>query len=271
MIYVLFSGGIDSLACLVWAKESFNADIMPVHISYGSQYEEKEAAAVRIVLRDVYPDCWLLSIADLKEDIVTGHVPFRNTVFLTRVAMEPDCTGIVFGMLRGETSEDKNPKFIRRLEALLQSQLVRTVYSKKRDFAIYTPFATQTKTEVVAWLLSKGYNREVQQTVSCYGNTVRQCGKCQACFNRWVAFMLNGVPQSYVSDPGEYGLNWISAFLHKGSRALPGVASLRWWSRFRWNWEAAKALHRYCKVKYQGRGLIMTVLHLYNQQETKSV
>ena len=250
MIYVLFSGGIDSLGCLTWAAFHWGwENVTPVYCRIGSVYEEQELKAVDRLL-GVFdcPRAMILDLQGLKEDKQTAHVPFRNLSILLKVAALPDCNGIVFGMLMGEASEDKGWLFARRVQMLIRSQLAATIYSPGRKFSLYTPFAWKTKAGVVDWLVSLGLIGLLPYTYSCYSGDAIPCGVCMACLRRWVA--LPGSPNhTYRSHPAEWALRslfgesvWHDGRLKPRAWRVPNVLA---WPGL---WQAWRALSAFFEV-----------------------
>lgn len=188
---VLFSSGIDSLACLLWAKEQygkFQDDVTAMYVDIGTKYATIEIEAIKHLLDFDYMFIDMLLLGKLEGSI--GHIPMRNIFLLELAALYSD--NIVFGMLKGELSEDKGPSFIRRMQKLFDSQTVGNLYHGKSKITIHTPFANMTKTEVVAWLLSRGVTKEtLSKTIGCLNGV--NCGQCISCFNRAVAFINNGL------------------------------------------------------------------------------
>lgn len=196
MISVLFSGGIDSWACLLWAVTKFGKEnVRPVYYNYGQKCAQIEiASAIKLCLRlELMLDIVLLP--GMKEDVATGHVPMRNLTFIMQEAAREDCDGIVLGMLKGEASEDKNPKFVRRVQTLIASQFEKSIYrSQGKYFHLYVPFARKTKAQVVKWLMCyPPFAFSVFDTVGCYSAKEGGCGLCMSCQNRWIAFELNNL------------------------------------------------------------------------------
>lgn len=216
MIYVLFSSGIDSLACLVWAVGKWGwGKVMPIYVRVGSVYEEKEMkAANEILTRMNAPYAIVVAMPGLTEDRTTAHVPFRNLSLILNVAKYEDCEGVVFGMLLGEAPEDKNPRFVKRLETLIQSQLAGNVYQRRRAFKIYTPFRWCTKRGVVNWLINSGCRELLLMAISCHSGTVGPCGRCIPCFTRWAAMLANGLTSNYAEHPAEWMLVQLRQRLH---------------------------------------------------------
>jgi 7-cyano-7-deazaguanine synthase in queuosine biosynthesis len=211
---VLFSSGIDSLACLLWAKEQygkFENDVTAMYVDMHTKYSSNELYAARWFMKKYKVNQHLVGMGMLGElEGGIGHIPMRNIFLLELAALYSD--NIVFGMLKGELSEDKGPSFIRRMQKLFDSQTVSNLYHPKSKITIHTPFSKMTKTQVVSWLLSRGVTKEVlRKTIGCLNGNV--CGDCVSCFNRWVAFENNDIGDTDFSNdalemhPCQWGIN----------------------------------------------------------------
>jgi 7-cyano-7-deazaguanine synthase in queuosine biosynthesis len=257
VIAVLFSGGIDSLIHLWWAEEKFGArQLRLIYFDAGQCYAKRELSyAERLaVLHGLKLD--VIPLTALKEDKKTGHIPMRNLLFLLHVAAstEPEYDGVVFGMLKAESSEDKNPAFIRRTQKLIDTQFAKTMYrAEKREFIIYTPFAGYTKTQMIRWYLQRDFPAyQLYETVACYTPQGEMCGECISCANRWLAFDQIGLtPEKYLEHPADGMLHrlWLMAH-NKSDSNWKAVGLIKAWKRRQWIWEMYRSLTRYCKAKY---------------------
>jgi 7-cyano-7-deazaguanine synthase in queuosine biosynthesis len=254
MIAVLFSGGIDSWAALNWAVDKFVPNqVVPIYFDFKQAAAMQEIEVATKLSSSLGLELRVLRLSGLFENHLTGHVPLRNLMMILNTALIEDCHGVVFGMLKGEASEDKNPKFVARVQALIDSQFRESPYRKEsKRFRIYTPFANMTKAQVIR---SQGFTQEdINNTKSCY-SPVGNCGSCLGCLNRWVALELNG-----LEEPYKMGHPFIHLIRHfEGSERLsindsklpPSVL----WERRSKYWEVFKAMDKYCKREY-GVGFI---------------
>lgn len=269
MIDVLCSGGLDSCCHLAWAVHEFGPNrVRPRYYMLGQKYAEREIAAARrlcghfgLELSVVEP----FGNALLREDLVTGHIPFRNTFLFLASAMPVDCEGIVFGMLRGEASEDKNPAYLRVLREFFAGQFAPTIYSPGREFRIYTPFADKTKTQMLKWFIRTHYRTSlieaVWDTVACYTDQRLPCGLCWSCYNRWVALRNCGMrDETYQENnhPAAYMLARLDSMYQHRAVDVPRfhtVSRLRSLAGILWLYENYTALSSYTKVVY-GKSLL---------------
>jgi 7-cyano-7-deazaguanine synthase in queuosine biosynthesis len=257
MIAVLFSGGIDSLCCLRWAIDMFGKDaVQAVYFSHDCRYDMRQYHVAIKLAEQLEVKLWRISMYGLRED-KQGHVPLRNLSFILELAREEACMGVVFGMLQGEAPEDKNPKFVRRVQELLDSQFVANAYQEKRHFTIYTPFQYMTKAEMVKWYIQKYGVEYIRDTVACFtqeGN----CGQCMSCFNRYIALERNDIHEVYKVHPIEAMLVRLKEMKKdKGSKEWRSLGNL--WARRKWLWEVYSVVSPYVRANY-GKNVLRMLL-----------
>lgn len=202
---VFFSGGMDSLIHLVWAKMKFD-NVQALYVNFGHRYAKNEMEAAHKL-------CNYFGIGLLRLDIPLGQfeqddsfLPMRNLFLLQLGTYFSD--NLVFGMLYHEGPPDKRPEFIHKMERLLNSQLQdKKYFLHDRKIKIHTPFADNTKTEMLRWYIKKAtkiidsnMKGALFATVGCY-SPIGHCGKCISCFNRWVALTNCGMSEKYNYSP----------------------------------------------------------------------
>lgn len=238
-VVVLFSGGIDSLACLQWARLKFHHathEVVALYVNMNTCYSEKELQATELILEGM--PLVNQEVMDLKflgeYEGELGHIPMRNIFLLEAAALHGD--DIIFGMLKGEASEDKNPAFIKLMQQLFNSQVKANLYNKGRSIHIHTPFDTSTKTRVVEWLLANEITRtQIGQTIGCLlGNC---CGECPSCFNRWIALENNGLGDldAYLlAHPSEWGIQHLKQMKDKETVSNRALHNVSLWQKKNW-------------------------------------
>jgi len=244
---VLFSSGIDSLACAIWAKREYDY-VAGLYIDIGVPYTDHEIQACRKLSAQLhlpwelehFPFLGFLSGS-------SGHVPFRNIFFLEMAALHPIHTeNVVFGMLQGEYSEDKSPAFVKRMQKLFDSQTAKNLYNKGSRIQIQTPFASFTKTQVVKWMLDTGVSVDMlKTTIGCLQS--KACGQCMSCLNRWIAFENNNLfdmDEYEYEHPAKWGLAKLSSKDYKEARSY-----ISFWKKRKWLADVHKA---YRSAKQRG-------------------
>jgi len=235
---LLFSGGLDSyIAWHLLDKPT------PIYFRLGHRYQEAEMTTMDRLeaenpgLQVKRDDRLYLGDKELPD----AHLPLRNALLLTTAAAvyQPDI--IYIGALRGESSRDKSRRFFRntgkQLSFLLGQRLV-----------VQAPFIGHTKTDLVKAFLKKypEGGDALRLTFSCYTYTIphsrfKGCGRCMACFRRWVALSLNGIDETYAQNPWEWeqisALNW-----QAGLRAILKADRQEWGNILVNNAQALRAL-----------------------------
>lgn len=264
---VLFSGGLDSLACYHWAKNNINhIGILALYVDLGMPYNITEIAVandialqLKIVFK-VIPMKFMEAFSDK-----ACHVPFRNLFLLETAALYGD--NILFGMLQGELSEDKGYPFVRQMQKLLDSQTKGNLYHPDHRVIIQAPFGKSTKTEVVSYLREQGVSSVgLSQTVGCMNGNV--CGQCPPCFNRWIAFENNGlysVDKYKDRHPSQWGIEEIYRSRRKTGKSIfnKSLLSIPLLKKRRWVQDAWKAYDNYFKridSNLTSRKLFMNIL-----------
>lgn len=259
---VLFSGGVDSLVHLRWAQEHLE-NVQPYYFVAGQAYAQREVEAAAELAAACGTTLQVLTPFRLHEDPATAQIEFRNAFFLMWLAQlrAPRLNGAVFGMLMGEAPADKNPEFVRRLQVTIDDTRGGNIYGGADPFTIHTPFQHHTKSEMVAWYVRRHGPDYLHLSVGCFKPELPMCGECWSCFNRWLAWRENSLPnETYRSHPGEWMLRKLRAFKSGGGGSeRSGLSPARAWSRRRWLREVWRQVNRHC-LETRFRSLASVVL-----------
>lgn len=200
---LLFSGGTDSL--IAW--EFLNHPPV-LYVNLHTKYSDTEALKVKRLSEDLNMD-WQtdgrLRLGDQEAQDGSGFVPHRNT-FLVLIASFY-ANRIWLAGLGSDVVVDKNPDYAMKMSRFLTEQLGH----RAKSVVVDSPFWNFTKEDTIRWLISwKGFvnaKKMILKSFSCYGDTLKPCGRCQACFRRYVALKLHGIEEEYEVDPlqGCYG------------------------------------------------------------------
>ena len=242
MIDVLFSGGMDSWIHLNWAIGEFGSDrVRAVYIDGVVDHVEELAAAnklalmasVRLTVIRVF-----LYVKIRRLGISTG----RNLIFILRVAALEDSEGVVFGRLTG-ASEDKNEKFVVMVNSFRFSVQTKSVRAGQR-FKIYLHSVIRFQDSDDNSIYQYPSNRAIASIRPIrlrLEAMIRQCGRCQSCFNRWVALYNNGITREFE----QAGLPYVGyPYDWMDDEPLRGDLGLLWHKR-RALAESYRALYRY--------------------------
>ena len=205
---LLMSSGLDSF--IAWRLLD---EPKAVYYAIGHPYEQIELVSLKRIyqnLLDTYGKTLDLEVLERLQlgdlQMADGHIPYRNLFFAVLAALDADT--IYIGALAGETSRDKSWYFLSAVSKLLS-------YTESHPIKFSAPFKRYTKTQLVAEYLKK-YPTEKDRdmlglTRSCYSGYampegVQGCGRCMACFRRWVAMENNGIYEKYLEDPSTWSV-----------------------------------------------------------------
>lgn len=185
---ILVSGGMDS--CIMWYKETRPTSLqinplagtLPLFVDLGQSYVEKELAAIRQFGIDpvIVRAPWKFK-GDWKH-----IVPGRNLLLIALASewLRAGDSEIWLGAVEGETDPttgDKSPLFFS-----LVSDLINTWTGKR--ITIRT-LQNKTKNDWLKWYLEQPDSDadSILNTVTCFADTPKPCGQCQACVRKWIA------------------------------------------------------------------------------------
>lgn len=224
---VLFSGGLDSVTCLYWAKANY-ANVTAVSFNYGQRHDSELNAAKKIAataqvnhriididlaqlggsaLTDaslVVPDAKQTDFSDNQhnDSIPITYVPARNTIFLSYALALAEVTqsnAIVIGVNAVDYSgyPDCRPEYIEAFENM--ANLATKAGVMGNHLHIATPLLHLSKAEIIKLGVSLGVDYAL--TVSCYraDSEGRACGHCDSCYLRQQGFL-----QAEIDDPTIY-------------------------------------------------------------------
>ena len=224
---VLFSGGLDSVTCLYWAKANY-ANVTAVSFNYGQRHNSELNAAKKIAataqvnhriididlaqlggsaLTDVslvVPDAKQTDFSDNQhnDSIPITYVPARNTIFLSYALALAEVTqsnAIVIGVNAVDYSgyPDCRPEYIAAFEKM--ANLATKAGVMGNHLHIATPLLHLSKAEIIKLGVSLGVDYAL--TVSCYraDSEGRACGHCDSCYLRQQGFL-----QAEIDDPTIY-------------------------------------------------------------------
>ena len=178
---VLFSGGIDSLAALVWSIKQYGKEnTTTLYVNLGHRYAQKEIKAATEITKRLGVNFEIVETHFVgKKEKEDAHIPWRNLfLILTACYYLPDEGGdiIIQNVQVGETSiGDRTLWFNQSVEKLLSKV-------ENKDVRVIAPFANYTKGQIVRWLLDNGIGKDILKlTVGCFSSEDGECGACPAC------------------------------------------------------------------------------------------
>jgi 7-cyano-7-deazaguanine synthase len=234
---VLFSGGIDSTACLYWAKQKYSKIIL-LSFLYNSKEDQVIQSTNKYFSALLSIESKIISLPflgefglDSKSSLIKSlsdppeikdfsqlndknltletakkvWIPGRNILFLSIAASLADSlkqpVDIVFGGNKeeGQTFPDNTLEFVNKMNQAISLGCVNEV-------SIKSPFSDSVKGDIVSFLIEK--KAPLDYTSSCYivktwsdDRKPIHCGKCESCQRRKRAFQdtKNSDPTIYDS------------------------------------------------------------------------
>jgi len=213
---VLFSGGLDSTACLYWAKKNYDEVTMLV-INYGSNEERVTNRVAEFFSKELNVPLKIIKLDFLEEfsklrgtTLVGGEtpkvtaqeledferaketaksvwVPARNVVLIAVAASLLDALGggdiiVGFNAEEGATFPDNTPEFVEKMNEMLR-------YGTMAEVRVVAPLINLDKRGIARLLKELGAKYEYSN--SCYmprgftedGKPIH-CGRCESCVRR---------------------------------------------------------------------------------------
>jgi len=186
---LLYSGGADSFIAWHYLNKP-----KTLYFKIGHRYERFELEAIqKTIPNTILEDCLKLG----KWEEPDANIPMRNAFFFMLASYYDNQICLV--VQQGEMKiPDRSPEFFESFGSKLS-------FLHEKGKRIFSPFYHMTKTEMVKWYLDQGLSKEdLLKTRSCFSSFDKPCGKCNACFRRWVSFSLNGIEELMTNDIREY-------------------------------------------------------------------
>ena len=207
---IILSGGLDSACMMSYLKKGYQ--LYGITFAYGQRASEEIKAAKRIAKLLKLKEHKILDIGFMKElygdtNVLTSSkknipgkfdysivVPIRNGIFLsiaTAWAFSINASLVAYGAHMGDKNyPDCRPAFSKKIESSFNQGEIDGIKSGiRKKIEIWTPYKAKLSKKL---LLKKGYDvlgDNIFNTWSCYSNGKVQCGKCESCNNRKVAFL----------------------------------------------------------------------------------
>jgi 7-cyano-7-deazaguanine synthase len=172
---VLFSGGIDSTACVHFLKAQ-NFAVRGLFIDYSQAAADQERRAVKSLAPSLSIRVSILRIAGL-ESSGPGELIGRNGLLISAAFFASKgriCT-IATGIHAGTAYYDCSARFLNTMNLLALVQTDGRV-------SIFNPFADWNKQDVYDYATAE--NLPLDRTYSCESGTFFPCGRCASCRDR---------------------------------------------------------------------------------------
>jgi len=207
---VLFSGGIDSLAALLWARQTYS-NVLAIYCDVGQRYAKKEIISVSKICKSLNQPYIIERRLKLGDMELTKErnaiIPYRNSFFILLASAHlPPEGGVVVlqNLVQGEDSTwDRREKFNIQMQNLLN-------VADQKNVKIVVPFANFTKSQIVRELIQSKEcsSKIIIDTIGCYSKTKKNCGECNSCFRSYIALKHNDldiiIKSRFAKDPAKW-------------------------------------------------------------------
>jgi 7-cyano-7-deazaguanine synthase len=206
---IVFSGGVDSVCTAAYLQKRY--DLYGITFSYGQKASQELQVARYFSKKLKFHDHKIVNIDFMKElyqktNALTDSkmripsefdysivAPIRNAIFLSIAsawAFSKDAKLVAYGAHKDDQKyPDCRPRFSRLLtQAINEGEIDGIRLGLRREIKIWSPFMSSLSKSN---LLKIGYRLlgdKIFRTWSCYTHSKVQCGQCESCNNRKLAF-----------------------------------------------------------------------------------
>lgn len=220
-VYLPVTGGMDSVTLWQMAIES-GYPVVPMYINAGQEYADQEIEVAQSIVQETGHELEIIDL-DLPFKEYKHILLGRNAAVIYTLATLMKERGqwgeIWFGNLAGESPTmggDKSRRFFNDTQHLLSL--------RGYDVRIMNPLIGVDKPDEVAYWASRDIQKLID-TKSCFSAEERQCGKCQTCFRKWVAFKTHDIEIRDTFADQDIATNfeeYIEKYKTKMTKALEG-------------------------------------------------
>lgn len=170
-VYVLLSGGLDSMACVHFYK-SIGCEVICINVDYGQLAKEREIDASTAVAK--YFSCPIYYISCNNLPTIYGEIAGRNAllIILALFRIQDSMAHIALAIHAGTTYSDCSRLFVEKMQSVID------LYSDGK-IQLATPFIRWSKKDI--WNYSVQNNLPINITYSCEKGTLPPCGDCLSC------------------------------------------------------------------------------------------
>lgn len=192
---LMFSGGLDSLLALLTLLDN---GIKPklVYVCHNSKNDLQQLIRAQqtasFLQLELIQDHSITGLGRWEQD--NAFIPMRNGFLAMVGALYGN--RIWFAIMDGEQTYDDCK------QSTFGAMSIALTLLNGREIIVDSPFWDLTKNEVIQQLEPRWKNT-LKLSYSCHNGTRRHCGKCSACFRRFVAFELNGIVENWETHPAE--------------------------------------------------------------------
>lgn len=221
------SGGLDSLCAAAYVKNYKKYTIKIISFSYGQRAKREIIQSKKLAkalnsneyrtvdisfMKDLYGNSNVITNSKFSIPSKFDHsivVPIRNAIFITIAtawAFSVNADLIVFGAHAGDFHyPDCRPKFIQSIiNALNLGEEDKIKNGTRRKISIWSPSLEGIAKDELLELGHTMLGDRIFESWSCYSNGKRihkdmvQCGECESCINRKMAFSKAGIEDKTI-------------------------------------------------------------------------
>ena len=168
---LLFSGGIDSTACIQYYQD-LKYNINPLFIKYGQLSESQELKSAKQICKYYGLNLTELNV-ETRNTFSTGEIIGRNLMFLANALFNLEGNNlIVLGVHSGTGYYDCSEDFVKNFDKIVNETTNGTA-------RLETPFVNWDKRQI--WDYCQIKNIPIELTYSCEKGKEKRCGKCATC------------------------------------------------------------------------------------------
>ncbi len=224
---VLFSAGIDSTSALYWAIDRYNRTFA-LTFDYGQRNKIEIDMARRIAQKLDVPQKILQvdlkqiggssltdsklplpqyeSTEEIRTDLPSTYVPFRNGIFLALAAAWAETKEVKeivcgFNVIDAPNYPDTRNQFVQAMQEAINQGTKASLSPEK--IQIIAPFLNMKKSEIIKKGLSLG--ADYSFAISCYSGEEIPCQKCSSCVLRQKAWEEVGLQDPLILRLEEEG------------------------------------------------------------------
>jgi 7-cyano-7-deazaguanine synthase len=172
---VLFSGGIDSTACLHLLQRD-GYDVSGLFVDFGQAAAQMERRSIEALSKRLSIPVKVVKVST-EQNFSTGELTGRNAFLIFTALLLGGCHDglLVLGIHAGTPYFDCSPSFITRIEPLVEE-------CTNGRVSVIAPFLHWAKDDVYSLFSTCGI--PVSETYSCEAGTNQPCGVCASCKDR---------------------------------------------------------------------------------------
>ena len=171
-VFILYSGGIDSTACVEFYKRN-QFHVRGLFIDYGQPAAKRELHAINKLSSQLNINIKTISLKPNKTND-NGLIIGRNAFLLTTalLVIPKNVSMVALGIHSGTNYNDCNIGFINTMQKVFDTYLFGRIQ-------IDAPFIKWSKADI--WNYCAEENIPLSKTYSCELGLIQPCGKCLSC------------------------------------------------------------------------------------------